>query len=364
MLPREGRLTVVELDVRLVQQADVKREAETSGWALLERKARVPTVQVTLQLNRVRAELFGVDVVRRLPRGRPVWRGAERQAERQLLAASLARAQVPERVGLRADAGAGVLYGQREPLAPGHPGPGEGGDREAALTQRAARGLTRGLLDSGRRRGGGRRCPAVAQAQQTSDPSDRGRCDRERRSDTREEGREPRRITPHIAPPEVVREGKVEPREQVGDEGIPQCLRGPAGAVGLFGLLEVVADRRRVDAQQPDLARLAPRGVAGWRLELRFEVLREPEADRLLRVAPHTRVGPGRVDGARECRRNGGARSVEVAHERRNGVSDALQRTHAGEKTENRGRHARREGEPLPLMEPLAARELVADRKR
>src|SRR5207244_9129827 len=77
-----------------------------------------------------------------------------------------------------------------------------------------------------------------------------------------------------------------------------------------------------------------------------------------------TRVGPGRVDGARECRRNGGARSVEVAHERRNGVPDALQRSHAGEKTENRGRHTRREGEPLPLMEPLAARELVADRKR
>ena len=157
---------------------------------------------------------------------------------------------------------------------------------------------------------------------------------------------------------------EAETGEEVGGEGIAQRLRGPARAVGLFGLLEVVADRRRVDAQQPDLAWLASRRVAGWRLELRLKVLREPEADRLLRVAPHARVPPGRIDGARECRRDGGARRVEVADLRRNGVPDALQRPNPREKAEKRRRDTRREGEPLPLVHPLAAGELVADRER
>src|SRR2546430_661589 len=107
-----------------------------------------------------------------------------------------------------------------------------------------------------------------------------------------------------------------------------------------------------------------PRGVAGRRLELGLEVLGEAEADRLLRVAAHARVRAGRIDGVRERRSNRGARREEVADDRRNRVPDTLQRPYSGEEAEKRGRHARREGEPLPLVQPLAARELVADRER
>src|SRR5690348_16907076 len=64
---REGLLLVVELDVGLVQQGNVKAEGEAAGRRAQERKARVPAVQVALQADRVVAELPGVEVVVRIP---------------------------------------------------------------------------------------------------------------------------------------------------------------------------------------------------------------------------------------------------------------------------------------------------------
>jgi len=53
----------------------------------------------------------------------------------------------------------------------------------------------------------------------------------------------------------------------------------------LFRLLEIIRQRARVDAQDPDLARRLLAGIARRRLELGLEVLRQTEADRLLRIA-------------------------------------------------------------------------------
>src|SRR5439155_5927725 len=195
-LTRERRLAVVELDVRLVHQADKKGEPEVAVWAFLKREARVPAVQVALQLNRVCAELFGVDVVGRLPVSRPVLCGAESQAERELLAASLARDQVAARVGLGADAGTRVLHRQRETLA-SRPGPDGRRDGEP---QRTTRHLTRRRLGA-RRRSGGRRRPPAPQPKQPAEPPDRRGGDRDQRVEAGREGGDFAGITANAARP-------------------------------------------------------------------------------------------------------------------------------------------------------------------
>src|SRR2546427_11888928 len=112
-LAGEALLVVVELDVRLVQQAHKERESEVAVRALEEREARVPAVQIALQLDDVLAELLGVDVIGRRPRRRPMLSGAEAQSERELLIASRSSDQRAERVGSRADAGPRVGDGRR-----------------------------------------------------------------------------------------------------------------------------------------------------------------------------------------------------------------------------------------------------------
>src|SRR5437899_12410840 len=64
---QQALLLVVELDVRLVQQRDGEVEREVAVWALEEREARVPAMQVAVQGDHVLAELAGVEVVRRRP---------------------------------------------------------------------------------------------------------------------------------------------------------------------------------------------------------------------------------------------------------------------------------------------------------
>src|SRR3989475_8474092 len=115
-LAREAGLVVVEFDVWLVQQTDVEREREVAVRALQEREARVPAMQIALQLDHVLAELLGVYVIGRRPRRRPMLRGAEAQTERELLIASQSSDERAQRVGARTDAGPRIGNGPRELL--------------------------------------------------------------------------------------------------------------------------------------------------------------------------------------------------------------------------------------------------------
>src|SRR5690349_9482496 len=112
----------------------------------------------------------------------------------------------------------------------------------------------------------------------------RRRRDGEIGRNAREERIELRRIEADLPLPQVVGDREAEPREEVRAETVAERLRLPASVTGLFRLLEIVLNRAGVDRQQPELpGRRLRGGVArGW-LQLGFEVLREPEADRLLR---------------------------------------------------------------------------------
>src|SRR2546425_1400698 len=178
-LAGEALLVVVELDVRLVQQAHKERESEVAVRALQEREARVPAVQVALQLDDVLAELFGVDIVGRGPRRRPVLRGAERQSQRELLLASLRGVERAHGVGARPDAGPRVGDGQVDPSPTGtgrelgrRPAEGSLINRATGqLTRQLAAGLAAGSGAGSRRR----RALSPAQAEQAPDATDRCR---------------------------------------------------------------------------------------------------------------------------------------------------------------------------------------------
>src|SRR5207247_10549619 len=82
----------------------------------------------------------------------------------------------------------------------------------------------------------------------------------------------------------------------------------------LFGLLEVVADAARVDAEQLDLPRLCRAGRVPRRwLQLRFEILRQPEANGLLRIGVRAVGDTVWVDRVCERARPRSARPVLVA---------------------------------------------------
>src|SRR5437879_3134360 len=73
-----------------------------------------------------------------------------------------------------------------------------------------------------------------------------------------------------------------------------------AGVVWLLGVLEGVRQGAGTDVEQADLALGARRGIArGW-LELGFEVLRQPQADGLLRIAQRPEVAAAGVHGVGE----------------------------------------------------------------
>src|SRR2546426_10777931 len=70
-LAGEGLLLVVELDVRVVGQGDMRAECEAGGRSLGEREAPVPAAQDARQANEVRAgparEGLGVEAPDRRP---------------------------------------------------------------------------------------------------------------------------------------------------------------------------------------------------------------------------------------------------------------------------------------------------------
>src|SRR2546426_2003676 len=360
-LAGEGLLLVVELDVRLVEQGDIKAECEVAGRSLREREAGVPAVQVALQANEVSAELPRVEIVVGVPGRRPMCRRLKRESESHLLTPRAAADE--SRVHLWAGPYSGVVERQVESLAP------------AARQRRRPRKLpltepggdaSRGALGSGGRWGGRGLAGAGAppQTEQGGDAADRRRANGELGRDVRQERIELRRVGAHLTFPQVVRHGQPEAREQVRSERVADRSRLPARMTGLLRLLEVVGQRARVDAQEPNLPRRLLGRVARRWLELSLEVLRQAEADRLLGIAARGEVPARRIERVREGRVDAGPRGISVTDQRRNRMADPGDRPDPWQEPEEGGTEARVELEPLALPQKLPVRELVADHER
>ena len=293
-------------------------------------------MQVALQPDRVLAELARVQVVGRVPRCRPLRRGTEGEVDLERLPAPLRREGRGQRVPPGARAVGRKRHAEVEsPSRPAH------GDRAQSSKGVSADPRPR-WLETARRcfRSGWRRrspAPAPVDPQQARDPAQRRRRDREPRRDARQERREFRRVGAHGSVPQVMCRRETKPRQEIGSERVAERLSRPPGPSRVLRLLEVVGDGAGVDAQQPELARLVSRRVAGRRLELRLEVLRQPERDGLLRIAPDVVHPAGRIDGMRELVRHLARRGVLIAHDRGEGVPDARQRPDPGEEPEEGG---------------------------
>src|SRR5438132_10709133 len=266
------------------------------------------------------------------------------------------------RVRLWARPDLGVVERQVEPPAPsadGHPArPSNAGPIKRIRT---ANWLA---LGSSRRLGGRRLVGLPPQTEQPGEAADRRRGDGERGGEVGQERIELRRVGPHLALPQVMRHAQPEARKQVGRERVGDRRRLPARVTGLLRLLEVVGQGGRVDAEEPNLARRALGRVTRGRLELGFEVLRQAEADRLLRIAARGEVPARRIERIRESRVDRGPRSVSIADQRRNRMADAGDGPEPREEPEERGTHAGAELEPLALPEELPVGELIADHVR
>src|SRR5439155_25688263 len=166
-------------------------------------------------------------------------------------------------------------------------------------------------------------------------------------------------IGAHLTLPQVVRHAQPEAGEQLRRERIVERRRLPTRVTGLLRLLEVVRQRARVDAQEPELARRMGR-VARRRFELGLEVLRQAEADRLLGIAASGERPARRIDRVREGLVDGGPRRVGVADLRRDRMTNPGDGPDPGEEPEEGGTEAGAELEPLALPEELPVRELIA----
>src|SRR2546425_7744360 len=161
-----------------------------------------------------------------------------------------------------------------------------------------------------------------------------------------------------------MRHAQAEPRQQVRRERVADGRGLPAGVTRLLRLLEIVGQRARVDAQDPDLARRLLPGIARRRLELGLEVLRQAEADRLLRIAAGGEVPAGGIERERKCRIDRGSRRVGVADLRRDRMANPGDGPESREEPEEGGTEARAELEAFALPQELPVRELIADHER
>src|SRR5947199_6208860 len=146
----------------------------------------------------------------------------------------------------------GVVKRQVEPLTPAT-------DRQRLRPHRAGSvsRVRRAFGSSGRRCGRGlARGGAPPQTEQGGDAVDRRRRDGELSRDVRQERIELRRVGTDLTLPQVVRYAQAEARKQVRGKPVVDRRILPAGVTRLLRLLEIVGQRARVDAQEPDLARL------------------------------------------------------------------------------------------------------------
>src|SRR5882762_8785329 len=161
-----------------------------------------------------------------------------------------------------------------------------------------------------------------------------------------------------------MRHAQAEPRQQVRRERVADRRGLPAGVTRLFRLLEIVRQRARVDAQDPDLARRLLAGVARRRLELGLEVLRQANTDRLLRIAAGGEVPARGIERVRECRIDRGSRRVGVADLGRDRMANPGDGPESREEAEEGWTEARAELEAFALAQELPVRELIADHER
>src|SRR6266550_2873929 len=306
-LPHVGGLIVVELDVRLIGERNVEAERKVTGRRLVEAETRMPASQIALEREGVIGKLPRPHVVRRAPVGRPVARWTEGQIQvgrlpprgvaqlwRGVAASARARQRNAERkapASAEAPAASHPWYARPVWYA------------RASLVATAVRGRTRALCRGRvwRWRGDGVR----AQPEQSAQPLERRRRHGEGRGYRLQERIELRGIGADLSLPEIVGDRQLKAREQVGEEGVAERSGLPAGVMRLLGLLEVVADAARADAQQPDLARLLlARRVARGGLQLGLERLRKPKTDGLLRIGARVERATGGVDRVSECVRH------------------------------------------------------------
>src|SRR2546422_2506798 len=161
-----------------------------------------------------------------------------------------------------------------------------------------------------------------------------------------------------------MRHAQAEPRQQVRRERVADRRGLPAGVTRLLGLLEIVRQRARVDTQDPDLARRLLASIARRRLELGLEVLRQAEADRLLRIAAGGEVPTGGIERERKCRIDRGSRRVGVADLRRDRMANPGDGPESREEREESRAQAGAELQPFALAEKLPVRVLIADHER
>src|SRR3990172_4132717 len=233
--------------------------------------------------------------------------------------------------------------GMMPPPMVGRPGPGCGAGAAgpgAAGGGGAPRGRGPGTGGGGGGRGaGGGGGWSGSTGEQRKEWAEGGGRQAEAGGDAGQERRETRRVGASGALPEIVGRRQREAGEQVAGERVGDGLRGPAGEGVLLGPLDVVRDAARLHTQQLDLARvLRGQRVAGRRLELRLEGLREAEGQAVHGVAPEGGARARRIEGPRVAVRDRGRRRILPGHGGRDRVADPLQGPKAGEEPEQGGR--------------------------
>src|SRR5690606_24061445 len=142
-----------------------------------------------------------------------------------------------------------------------------GRESSAAAVERVAARIVAALVPSEgvvaaphlRRRlapSGPRRRVAAAESEQPSNPGEGPLGNGEARAYALKKRLEVRGVAPLVAPEQVVGEAQVERRQQVAEQVVSDAAGYPAAAPLLLRLLEVIDERTRADAEQPELRRL------------------------------------------------------------------------------------------------------------
>ena len=212
-------------------------------------------------------ELSRTHVVRRAPVGRPVACWTERQIQvRRLPSGGVAQFRsgvVPAARARQRNAERKALASAVAAAADAHPWATRSVWR-ARTSLIPAEVIGSGTARRGRRVRRGSGAGMRAQPEQPPQPLQCRGCHGEGGGYALQEWLELRRIGADLSLPQIVGDRQLKTRQQVGQKRVRERPGLPAGVVRLLGLLEVVADPARADAQQPDLAwlRLAC-GVTG-----------------------------------------------------------------------------------------------------
>src|SRR5204863_8219900 len=110
------------------------------------------------------------------------------------------------------------------------------------------------------------------------------------------------------------------------------------------------SERRRVDAEQADLARFPSGRITRGRTQLGFDDLLQSQGNGLLRIAAGVEESAGGVDGVGEFIRHFGAWRVLIARDEGHGVADAGERADPRKESEKGRGDAEAELQPFALL--------------